>query len=67
MENTMPTAEMVRAWNDETARGGKGTADHPAGDLDAELEQLFALTVGALPETIGHTCITLCAHSYCCY
>jgi hypothetical protein len=43
----MSAAEMIQVWTDETVREEQGCAEHPAGDLDAELQQLFAFGAGS--------------------
>jgi hypothetical protein len=55
----MLDAELIRVWTDEDARDGRGTAGHPAGDLDAELAQLLELGPGETEDPVA-TYPTLC-------
>lgn len=63
----MTTAELVRSWKDETTRGAEDGAGHPAGDLNAELDQLFAFAEQSrTPLSLGGLCPTEFTYKHCC-
>lgn len=61
----MSATEIVRAWTDEDVREELGAVpDHPAGSVDAELDQL----IGAFDPASRAECpITSFSRNPCCF